>query len=61
MEMSKGTKLSLLMLSLTVLLMAAFFSGVIKSKHWEVNNIDVAAKFKRVNSEQIRVAVAAYP
>ena len=50
MEMSKGTKLSLLMLSLTVLLMAAFFSGVIKSKHWEVNNIDVAAKFKRVNS-----------
>ena len=59
--MSKGAKLSLLMISLTILLMAALMSGVIQSKHWEIKNIELDAEFKRINPEQIRVAVAAYP
>lgn len=59
--MSKGSKLSLLLISMTILLMAALMSGVIKSNHWEVTNIELEAEFKRVNSEQIRVVVADYP
>jgi cell division protein FtsQ len=59
--MSKGAKLSLLMISLTILLMAALMSGVIKSEHWEIKDIELDAEFKRVNPEQIRIAVAAYP
>ncbi|VAW41345.1 hypothetical protein MNBD_GAMMA01-1516 [hydrothermal vent metagenome] len=59
--MSKGTKLSLLLISLTILLMAALMSGMIKSNHWTITNIELEAEFKRVNSEQIRVTVAAYP
>jgi len=59
--MTKGAKLSLLLISLTVLLMAALMSGVIKSNHWLVTNIELEAEFKRVNSEQIRVVVADYP
>jgi len=58
--MTKGAKLSLLMISFTFLLMAAFMSGMIKSDHWEISNIVVDAEFKRVNSEQIRVTVAAH-
>jgi len=58
--MSKTVKLSLLLFSLTLMLMAALMSGVIKSDHWSVNNIELEAEFNRVNSEQIRVAVAAY-
>jgi hypothetical protein len=48
--MSKGSKLSLLLISLTILLMAALMSGVIKSEHWEIKNIEIDAEFKRVNS-----------
>lgn len=59
--MSKGAKLSLLMISLTILLMGALMSGVIQSEHWEIKSIELDAEFKRVNSEQIRIAVAAYP
>ena len=59
--MSKGAKLSLLLISLTILLMAALMSGVIKSNHWEVNSIELDAEFKRVTSEQIRIVVASYP
>ena len=59
--MSKGAKLSLLLISMTILLMASLMSGVIKSNHWEVSNIKLDAEFRRVNSEQIRVIVAAYP
>ncbi len=40
--------------------MAALMSGVIKSSHWELNNIEIEAEFKRVSSEQIRLVVAAY-
>ena len=39
--MTKGAKLSLLLISLTILLMAALMSGVIKSSHWEINNIEI--------------------
>lgn len=56
--MTKGAKLSLLMISFTFLLMAAFMSGMIKSDHWEISNIVIDAEFKRVNSEQIRLTVA---
>lgn len=35
-------------------------SGMIKSTHWEITNITVDAEFKRVNSEQIRLTVAAH-
>lgn len=59
--MSKGAKLSLLLISLTILLMAALMSGVIKSNHWEIIDIELDAEFRRVNSEQIRIAVASYP
>jgi len=59
--MSKGTKLSLVLLSLTFLLMAALMSGLIKSESWEINKIDIRAEFKRVSSEQIRMAVLSYP
>jgi len=59
--MSNGAKLSLLLLSMTVLFMAALTSGAIQSKHWKIQNIELLAEFKRVNSEQIRIAVAAYP
>lgn len=59
--MSNGAKLTLLLLSLTVLFMAALTSGVIQSEHWKINNIELSAEFKRVNSEQVRIAVAAYP
>ncbi len=59
--MSKGAKLSLLLLSLTVLLMAALMSGLIKSDNWKIKNIDIKAEFKRVSSEQIRMAVLSYP
>jgi len=38
--------------------MAALMSGVIKSSHWEIENINIRAEFKRVNSEQIRIVVA---
>lgn len=41
--------------------MAALTSGVIQSEHWKINNIELSAEFKRVNSEQVRIAVAAYP
>lgn len=58
MNMSKGAKLSILLISLTILFMAALMSGVIKSSHWEIVNIKLSAEFKRVNSEQIRVVVA---
>lgn len=58
--MSKAAKLTLLLFSLTLMLMAALMSGVIKSDHWYVNNIELEAEFNRVSSEQIRVAVAAY-
>ena len=56
--MSKGAKLSILLISLTILFMAALMSGVIKSNHWKIVNIHLNAEFKRVNSEQIRVVVA---
>jgi cell division protein FtsQ len=59
--MSKGAKLSLLMISLTILFMASLMSGMIRSSHWNIDNIELDAEFKRVNSEQIRVAVASYP
>jgi cell division protein FtsQ len=59
--MSKGAKLSLLMISLTVLMMAALMSGMVQSNHWKVTNIELDAEFRRVNSEQIRIVVAAYP
>ena len=57
--MSKGTKVSLLLLSLTVLFMAAFMSGMIKSNRWDITNIDLKAEFNRVTAEQIRVSIAA--
>ncbi len=56
--MTKGAKLSMLMISFTFLLMAAFMSGMIKSDHWKISNIVIDAEFKRVNSEQIRLTVA---
>jgi len=56
--MSKGAKLSILLISLTILFLAALMSGVIKSNHWKIVNIQLSAEFKRVNSEQIRVIVA---
>jgi len=56
--MSKGAKLTTLLISLTILFMAALMSGVIKSSHWEIENINIRAEFKRVNSEQIRIVVA---
>ncbi len=59
--MSKGSKLSLLLISLTILLMAALMSGMIQSEHWRITNIVLNAQFKRVNSEQIRVSVASHP
>jgi cell division protein FtsQ len=59
--MSKGAKLSTLLISLTILMMAALMSGVIQSNHWKVTDIELDAEFKRVNSEQIRIVVAAYP
>ena len=59
--MTNGAKLSLTFISLTILLMAALFSGVIKSEHWNIENIEINAEFKRVNPEQIRVVVATYP
>jgi cell division protein FtsQ len=59
--MSKGAKLSTLLISLTILLMAALMSGVIQSSHWNITAIELDAVFKRVNSEQIRIVVAAYP
>jgi cell division protein FtsQ len=59
--MSKGAKLSTLLISLTILLMAALMSGVIQSNHWKVTDIELDAEFKRVNTEQIRVVVADYP
>ena len=59
--MSKGAKLSLLLVSMTILLMASLMSGVIRSSHWEVSNIELDAEFRRVNSEQVRIIVAAYP
>ncbi len=34
-------------------------SGMIKSEHWEISNVVIDAEFKRVNSEQIRITVAA--
>ncbi len=57
--MSKGTKVSLLLLSLTVLIMAAFMSGMIKSNRWKITNINLKAEFNRVTAEQIRVEIAA--
>jgi cell division protein FtsQ len=57
--MSKGTKISLLLLSLTVLVMAALMSGMIKSDRWKISNVDLKAEFNRVTAEQIRVAIAA--
>lgn len=59
--MTKGAKLSILLISMTVLLMAALMSGVIKSEHWKIKNIVLQAEFKRVNSEQVRVIVASIP
>ena len=59
--MTKGSKISILLISLTILFMAALMSGVIKSSHWEIVNINLSAEFKRVNSEQIRVVVASQP
>ncbi len=59
--MSKGAKLSLLLISLIILLMAALMSGVIKSEHWKIKDIALQAEYKRVSSEQIRVVVSAYP
>ena len=56
--MTKGAKLTILLISLTILFMAALMSGVIKSTHWEIVNIKLDAEFKRVNSEQIRIVVA---
>ena len=46
--MSKGAKLSVLLISLTILFMASLMSGVIKSSHWEIVNINLSAEFKRV-------------
>ncbi len=59
--MSKGTKLSLLLISMTILLMAALMSGMIQSDHWRINQIALSAQYKRVNSEQVRITVAAHP
>jgi len=59
--MSNGAKLSMLLISLTILFMAALTSGVIQLDHWKIGNIDISAEFKRVNSEQIRIVVASYP
>lgn len=56
--MTKGAKLSILLISLTILFMAALMSGVIKSNHWEIINIKLNAEYKRVNSEQVRIVVA---
>ena len=61
MTMSKEAKLSLLFISLTILLMAALMSGVIQSSHWSIDKIELDAEFRRVNTEQIRIAVATYP
>ncbi len=59
--MSKGTKISLLLLSLTVLVMAALMSGLIQSDNWKIKNIDIRAEFKRVSSEQLRMIVLKQP
>ncbi|MFK8010474.1 MAG: cell division protein FtsQ/DivIB [Marinicellaceae bacterium] len=56
--MTKGAKLSVLLISLTILFMAALMSGIIKSSHWKIDNISLFAEFKRVNSEQVRIIVA---
>ena len=56
--MTKGAKLSILLISLTILFMAALMSGVIKSNHWEIVNLNLNAEYKRVNSEQVRIAIA---
>ena len=57
--MSKGTKASLILLSLSVLLLAALMSGAIQSDRWKITELDINAEFKRVSSEQIRLAIAA--
>ncbi|MCF6300993.1 MAG: cell division protein FtsQ/DivIB [Proteobacteria bacterium] len=56
--MNKATQLMLVLSLLTLLLVMALMSGLIKSERWEVTQLEVAAEYNRISAEQIRLTVA---
>ena len=59
--MNKGMQLMVIFSLLSLLLVVAMMSGLIQSDRWKINQLEVAAEYKRITPEQLRLMVAKTP
>ncbi|MFC3195430.1 cell division protein FtsQ/DivIB [Marinicella sediminis] len=59
--MNKTLQLTIIISLLVLLLVVAMMSGLIQSDRWRVTQLEVAAEYKRITPEQLRLMVAKTP
>ncbi len=59
--MSKSMQLTVIFSLLVLLLVVAMMSGLIQSDRWRISQLEVAADYDRITSEQLRLMVAKTP
>jgi len=59
--MSKSLQLTVIFSLLVLLLVVAMMSGLIQSDRWRITQLEVAADYDRITSEQLRLMVAKTP
>ncbi|TDR22723.1 cell division protein FtsQ/DivIB [Marinicella litoralis] len=59
--MSKSMQLTVIFSLLVLLLVVAMMSGLIQSDRWRITQLEVAADYDRITSEQLRLMVAKTP
>jgi cell division protein FtsQ len=59
--MSKTLQLTIIISLLALLLVVAMMSGLIQSDRWRITQLEVAAEYKRITPEQLRLMVAKTP
>ncbi len=59
--MSKALQLTVIFSLLVLLLVVAMMSGLIQSDRWRISQLEVAADYDRITSEQLRLMVAKTP
>jgi len=58
---SKALQLTVIFSLLLLLLVVAMMSGLIQSDRWRISHLEVAAAYKRITPEQLRLMVAKTP
>ncbi len=59
--MNKTMQLMVIFSLLALLLVVAMMSGLIQSDRWKISQLEVAAEYKRITPEQLRLMVAKTP